>query len=215
MKLKWLGHSCFLITSREGLRIVTDPYAVGSGISYAPVNESADIVTVSHDHGDHSNVSSLRGTPELVKGSGVKSVRGIEFRGIATYHDGAQGKHRGHNTLFCFEVDGVRVCHCGDLGHLLSPAQASDVGAVDLLLVPVGGTFTIDAAEASELCSQLRPRVVVPMHFKTPKCDYPIAGVESFLEGKKNVESAEASEREFDAEKLPGATRIVVLEPAL
>ncbi len=215
MNIKWLGHSCFLITSNEGLRVITDPYAVGGGIDYSPVKETADIVVVSHDHGDHNNVSTVQGKPEVVNGSGTKTVKGIQFRGIATYHDSSQGKQRGPNTTFCFTVDNIKLCHLGDLGHVLSPGQINEIGGVDILFIPVGGFFTIDAANASQVCAQLKPEVIIPMHFKTPNCAYPIASVDDFLRGKNNVREVGSSEAEFELDKLPSTSEIVVLKPAL
>jgi len=215
MKVKWLGHSCFLITSKEGIRLITDPYAVGGGINYSPIKESADIVVVSHDHGDHNNVSAVRGKPEVIKGVGTKSAKGIQFKGVATYHDTSQGKQRGSNTVFCFTLDNIKLCHLGDLGHLLSSGQINEIGSVDILFVPVGGFYTIAAAEASQVCDQLKPKIIIPMHFKTPKCAYPIAEVEDFLKGKRNVRKLDSSEAEFELEKLPTTGEIVVLKPAL
>jgi len=215
MKIKWLGHSCFLITSKDGTRVITDPYAVGGGINYSPIEETADVVVVSHGHGDHSNVSAVQGKPEVVRGDGTKTAKGIHFKGITTYHDASQGKQRGPNTVFCFTLDGIKLCHLGDLGHVLDPEQVTEFGAVDILLVPVGGYFTIDASEASQVCNQLKPKVVIPMHFKTPKCAYPIAGVEDFLRGKIDVRRVGGSEVDVEQEKLPAATEIVLLQPAL
>ena len=215
MKVKWLGHACFLLSSRDGLRVITDPYAVGGGINYSPIKETADVVIVSHDHGDHNNVSAIQGKPEVVKGSGTKTAKGIQFKGVATFHDACQGQQRGMNTILCFTMDDVRLCHLGDLGHVLSPGQVNEIGAVDILFIPVGGFFTIDALTASEVCEQLKPKVVIPMHFKTAKCAYPIAGVEDFLKGKKNVRKVAGSEVEFEGTKLPPATEIVLLQPAL
>lgn len=215
MKIKWLGHACFLITSRDGLRVITDPYAVGGGINYSPIKETADVVVVSHDHGDHSNVSTVQGKPEVVKGSGTITARGIQFKGIASYHDASQGTQRGLNTVFCFAIDNMKLCHLGDLGHALDPEQVNEIGAVDILFVPVGGFYTIDASVASHVCDQLKPKVVIPMHFKTPKCDYPIAGVDDFLGGKKDVRRVGNSEADFERERIPAATEIVLLQPAL
>ncbi|NWF77754.1 MAG: MBL fold metallo-hydrolase [Chloroflexi bacterium] len=215
MKIKWLGHACFLITSKGGVRIITDPYAVGSGIDYSPIKETADIVVVSHDHDDHSNVASVQGKPEVVRGSGTRIAKGIQFKGIASYHDAFQGEQRGPNTIFCFAVDNMKLCHLGDLGHMLSTGQVTEIGAIDILFIPVGGFLTIDAPMASQVCNQLKPKVVIPMHFKTPKCAYPIAGVEDFLKGKKNVRRVGGSEVDFEKEKLPAATEIVLLQPAL
>jgi L-ascorbate metabolism protein UlaG (beta-lactamase superfamily) len=215
MKIRWLGHACFLITNGNGVRIITDPYAVGGGIQYSPIRESADVVLVSHDHDDHNNVSAVQGKPEVVRGSGVKTAKGIQFRGIATHHDSSGGKQRGANTVFCFVLDDIKLCHLGDLGHVLSPKQVDDIGAVDVLFIPVGGVFTIDAAAASQVCDQLKSRVVIPMHFKTRDCAYPIADVEGFLEGKESVRRTGSNEVELEREKLAATTEIVLLEPAL
>jgi L-ascorbate metabolism protein UlaG (beta-lactamase superfamily) len=215
MKIKWLGHSCFLVTSKGGVRIITDPYAVGGGINYSPIKETADIVVVTHGHDDHSNVSAVQGKPEVVRGGGAKTAQGIQFRGIASYHDAAQGAQRGPNTIFCFNVDDIKLCHLGDLGHMLSPEQIVEIGAVDILFVPVGGFYTIDAHVANQVCDQLKPKIVIPMHFRTPRCAYPIAGVEDFLKGKKNVRKLGGSAADFERERLPAATEIVLLQPAL
>jgi L-ascorbate metabolism protein UlaG (beta-lactamase superfamily) len=215
MKLKWLGHSCFLITSETGLRIITDPYSTVGGINYSPVNEAADIVTVSHNHRDHNNIAAVRGKPEVITGSGTKTAKGIQFEGIASHHDESKGKERGANTIFCFTVDGIRLCHLGDLGHELSREEIAQIGNVDVLLIPIGGFFTIDARVAAKVSDDLKPKVILPMHYKTPKCDFPITGVEDFLAGRKNVKKLNSSETEFKAGKLPEATEIVVLQPAL
>jgi len=213
MKIKWLGHASFLITSDSGVRIITDPYGADDRLHYSEINESADIATVSHEHFDHGNVAAVKGNPQVVKGD--TEVKGITFRGIPTFHDAAGGRERGKNTVLCFEVDGVKVCHFGDLGHGLTAAQVMQIGAVDVVLLPVGGFYTIDARVASQISGQLKPRVVIPMHFKNNKCAFPIAGVEEFLHGKKDVNQPGASEVEFKAGKLPEATQIIVLKPAL
>jgi len=215
MIVKWLGHACFLITSRDGLRVITDPYAVGGGINYSPIKETADVILVSHGHDDHSNVSAVKGKPEVVRSGGIKTAKGIQFRGVATCHDEVQGGQRGPNTIFCFTIDDIKLCHLGDLGHVLNREQVSEISAVDILFVPVGGFFTIDALAASQVCGQLGPKVIIPMHFKTPKCAYPIAGVEDFLKGKKNIRRIENSEVEFEREKLLANTEIVLLRPAM
>jgi len=213
MKIKYLGHACFMITSDAGIRIITDPYATGNGISYGEITESAEIVTVSHEHADHNNVAAVRGKPEVVRET--TKVKEVEFKGIASYHDEAGGSKRGKNTIFCFEVDGIRVCHLGDLGHQLSDKQASELGGVDILLIPVGGYYTIDAKVATQVCDQLKPKVIIPMHFKTDKCGFPIAGVDEFLKGKEGVKKLNASEVEFKQAELPTSTQIIVLKSAL
>jgi L-ascorbate metabolism protein UlaG (beta-lactamase superfamily) len=215
MKLKWLGHACFLVTGRDGLRVITDPYAVGGGINYSPIRETADVVLVSHDHADHNNISAVQGRPEVINDSGKRIVKGIHFTGIATSHDSSQGQERGPNIVFCFALDDMRLCHLGDLGHVLNARQVAEIGLVDILFVPVGGLFTIDASAARQVCDQLEPEIVIPMHFKTAKCGYPIASVEDFLKGRKNVRRIAGSEVEFEHGKLPTGSEIVLLQPAL
>ncbi|TET25599.1 MAG: MBL fold metallo-hydrolase [Dehalococcoidia bacterium] len=213
MRIKWLGHSCFVITSDSGLKIMTDPYLSGGSLSYGKITEAADIVTVSHDHSDHNNVAAVSGNPEVVRGSA--RVKGIEFRAISSYHDEAGGRMRGSNTIFCFEVDGIAICHLGDLGHVLDDKQVAGLGGVDILLIPVGGYFTIDVKTATYVCERLQPRVVIPMHFKNERCGFPIAGVDEFLGGKSGVSRLDKSELEFEKEGLPAAAQIIVLKPQL
>jgi len=192
MKVKWLGHACFLLTSESGPRIITDPYTPGAfGLDYAPPAETADIVTVSHDHADHNNVAAVKGNPQVVQGVGSHEAKGIQFKGIATAHDESSGKERGSNTSFCFTLDGINVCHLGDLGHDLSDQAVADIGDVDVLLIPGGGNFTIDAPVANGICQKLAPKVVIPMHFRNDKCPgFPVARVEDFtrwLQQVKNI----------------------------
>ena len=213
MKVKWLGHASFLITSESGTKIVTDPYIPGGDLKYGEIEESADIITVSHDHFDHNNVAAVQGNPTVVKGTA--EVMGIKFNSLPTYHDDAQGAKRSNNTIIYFELDGMTICHLGDLGHTLSNSQAASLGKVDILLVPVGGFYTIDARAASQVCDQIKPRVIIPMHFKNEKCNFPISGVDEFLQGKANVSRPETSEVEFRAGELPGSTRIIVVNPAM
>jgi len=215
MKVKWLGHASFLITSEEGLKIITDPYSVGGGINYGRIEESADIVLVSHKHGDHDNVATVKGKPAIVNAPGKRNIKGVDFQGIPSYHDEVKGKQRGQNLIFCFNLDGIRICHLGDLGHQLDGSQIADINGVDILLIPVGGHFTLDARDASKICEKLNPGVVIPMHYKTNKCEYMIAGVNDFLKGKTDVRQLNTAETEFQKKLLPLKTEIVVLKHAL
>ena len=215
MKIKWLGHACFLITSEAGIKIITDPYVTGDTIKYGKITETAAIVSVSHDHFDHNNASAVRGKPEVVKGAGKVQVKGIEFKGVSGYHDETEGSKRGNNIMFSFAVDGIRVGHLGDVGHQLSHNQASELGSIDILLIPVGGYYTIDARIATQVSNQLKPRVIIPMHFKTEKCDLPIAGVDEFIKGKDGVTRPDTSEVSFKKDELPTSTQIIVLKPEL
>jgi L-ascorbate metabolism protein UlaG (beta-lactamase superfamily) len=217
MKVKWLGHASMKVASSEGLRIITDPFTPGGlGLNYAPIEEEADIVTVSHDHPDHNNVASVRGSPRVVKGVGTHRIMGVNFRGIDCYHDDSSGRQRGANTIFCFSLDGIRACHLGDLGHPLSPETQAEIGQVDLLFIPVGGNFTIDAGVAAECCRGLNPRVVIPMHYRNERCpEFPVAEVEPFLALMERVNRAESSEVQLDQGSLPQTVEVMVLKPAL
>jgi L-ascorbate metabolism protein UlaG (beta-lactamase superfamily) len=216
MKIKYLGHAAFSIASNKGVKIVADPYAVEPGfLTYGEINESADIVTVSHSHHDHNNVAAVKGNPEVVNRAGRSVIKGIEVRGVASYHDDAGGRLRGDNVIFCFEVDGVMVCHLGDLGHQLDDKQLEEIGRIDILLIPVGGNFTIDAKVATEVCDRLKPRVIIPMHYKTEKGLLNIAGVDEFIRGKTNVSRPDSSQAEFKPGELPATVQILVLKPAL
>ena len=215
MKIKYLGHSAFAIISNKGVKIITDPYTTSPDLTYGEITESADIVTVSHGHFDHSNVAAVKGNPEVVSRAGRSVVKGIELKGVASYHDDTGGKRAGNNLIFCFELDGVRVCHLGDLGHWLDDKQLKEMGRVDVLLIPVGGVYTIDARVAAGVCDQLKPKVIIPMHYKTAKGLPGISGVEGFLSGKANVSRLDSSQAEFKPGELPATAQILVLKPAL
>lgn len=215
MKIKWLGHAAFMITSDTGTKIITDPYFTGGNLSYGEIRESADVVTVSHEHSDHNNVAAVGGNPRVIRETGTTDLKGVKIQGILGYHDAVQGRQKGKNILFCFEVDGIRVCHLGDLGHPLGDKEVKELGEVDILFIPVGGVFTIDARVAGQVCDSLKSKVIIPMHFKNDRCSYPISGIDEFLRGKSGVERLNTSEAEFKPGKLPTSTLILVLKPAL
>lgn len=210
MKVKWLGHSCFLITSEGGTRIITDPYGPMWGISYGGIQESADIVTISHNHADHNNAGAVQGSPEIIREAGSGEVRGITVKGITTSH----GFLRGLNLVFTFTDDGVKLCHLGDLAHLLSQQQRDAIGEVDVLFIPVGGLFTMGASKAWRVCEQLRPRIVFPMHYRNSRCRLPFASVDRFLKGREGCRRLEASEVEIGQASLPQTMEVWVLNPA-
>ncbi|MEA1958536.1 MAG: MBL fold metallo-hydrolase [Chloroflexota bacterium] len=217
MKIKWLGHAAFLITADEGTKIITDPYTPGEfGLEYKPIDEAADIVTKSHDHADHNNTKAVPGNPQIITGDGKHWAKGIELNGIASCHDECGGKERGDNTIFVFTIDDVTICHAGDLGHTLTDEETSNIGPIDVLMVPVGGNFTIDAKGADKVIEQLKPKVVIPMHFQNDRCpNFPVANAEPFLAGKTNVKHVNDSKIELKSGRLPSATEIIVLNPAL
>ncbi len=184
MKVKWYGHAAFLITSGQGVKVIIDPYepaGFGGAIGYDRKPDEADIVLGSHDHSDHD-----KGKPQVVKGTGSHSVKNLEFKGIAAYHDGSKGTEREQNTIFCFQVDGDRICHLGDLGHVPIEQEARQIGPVDLLLMPIGGVYTIDPAQAVHTAERLKPGITIPMHYKTSKRGFPLAKVEDFTSEKSH-----------------------------
>jgi len=217
MKIEWLGHACFLITSDNGLKVITDPYQAGFRdiINYGPIRESPDIVTISHQHGDHNYTGDLQGSPEIVQGAGKHLAKGIEFTGIPCYHDRASGQERGDNTIFNFTIDDVRICHCGDLGHPLDDSVLNSMGHVDVILIPTGGpAATLELDEAIALWDKLKPGVIIPMHFRNQKCRFPRYGVEDLIKVKPTAIQLGKSEMEFSAGQYP-VGQILVLEPAL
>jgi L-ascorbate metabolism protein UlaG (beta-lactamase superfamily) len=213
-KVQFMGQACFSIISGNRLKVITDPYTPSNTINYAPINEGADIVTVSHGHSDHSNVAGIQGQPQVIRDVGVTYAKGIEIKGIATWHDDVKGIQRGANTVFVITIDGLKYCHLGDLGHRLSPEQLADIGKVDVVFIPVGGNFTIDAKMATEVCNDLKPKIIIPMHYKTSRVTLDLAPVNDFLKGKDNVRTLNASTFEVRAGELPSVMTIMVLEPA-
>ena len=204
MKIKWNGHASFTITSDDGTVIVTDPYdpaGYGGVLKYDMVTDKTDVALVSHDHLDHNYVEGLTGSPTVLKDSG--EAAGIKFTGIQAHHDESQGSERGPNTLFSFNVDGISICFVGDLGHQLSDKQINAIGAVDILLIPVGGTFTVDASGAADIATSLGAKVTIPMHFKTDKCDLPLTAVEDFLEIMPNVKLLNKFEIDLSPDNIP------------
>ena len=213
MKIRFLGHASFLITSEKGIRIITDPYKAGcfdGGIKYAPITEEADIVTISHEHDDH-NSTDISGNPTFVRGIGVKQLKGISINGFEVFHDESGGTERGQNTIFKMKIDGMSIVHLGDLGHPLADEDVQRIGDVDILFIPVGGYFTIDAATAEIVVSKLAPRIVVPMHFKTEGCSFPIAAVDEYIANREAKEFD--GEFEISKETLPDEMMIYVLTP--
>ncbi len=218
MEIKWYGHASFLLTTDKGIKIITDPYepgAFGGGIMYGPITDKADIVLVSHDHADHNYVTGLPGKPQVIETPGKHEVKGIVIEGIPSYHDASQGSERGNNIMFIIIADGMRVCHLGDLGHLLSAKEVKAIGRVDCLLIPVGGFYTIGPDEATAVVDQLRPKLIIPMHWKTEKCGFPIEAVDAFLQGKKGAQRIKGSSFSLAKKEIAAGLGIVVLQPAL
>jgi len=198
MIIKPLGHSCFLLRESTGTTVVTDPYSSDIGLTLPTV--AADVVTVSHHHHDHDNVAAVSGSPLVIDKPGMYEVKGVHIFGVNTSHDEHDGRLRGSNVIFNFRMDGVNVCHLGDIGHGPSPLMIEAIGPVDVLLIPVGGNYTIDAELAKEYVDRLMPNVVIPMHYKTDDVELDIDGVDAFLDyfEKEDIEYPESDCVEFD-----------------
>ncbi|GIP24594.1 MBL fold metallo-hydrolase [Paenibacillus sp. J22TS3] len=166
MQIKWYGHSSFLLTSDAGTRILIDPYFKFLGYRM-PVPVESDIVVVTHDHGDHNKVNAASGDYLLVNEPKEYSRGDVSISGFKTFHDKVNGQKKGPNIIFRFRMDGLTICHCGDLGHLLTEEQVKDIGKVDILIVPVGGRMTLDGPEAAQVMRQLKATVTIPMHYST------------------------------------------------
>jgi L-ascorbate metabolism protein UlaG (beta-lactamase superfamily) len=212
MKIKWIGHACFLITSDKGVKILTDPFRRDSHLSYPRATESVDIVTVSHDHQDHNDVDSVVGRPAVLKGHVQKTMQDVVIRTMSTWHDEFKGKEKGANTVFIFNVDTVNICHLGDLGHQLSSAEIKTIGKVDVLLIPVGGLFTLDANAASMVYDDIKPRVAFPMHYKTDRCQWTKNTADDFAKGKKHVKKLDSDEVELSTGGMPETSEIWILK---
>lgn len=181
MTINWYGHSCFKITSQGGhLAIITDPFEAEIGLR--PPRGAADIITVSHAHHDHNNIKSVSGTPFIIDGPGEYEIKGIRILGLSSFHDKKQGQERGTNTIYLIEVDKIRICHLGDFGQeRLANGQLETIGQVDILMIPVGGNYTIDAKEAVKVAEQIEPHLIIPMHYKLAGLKIDLAGLDKFL----------------------------------
>lgn len=213
MDITWLGHASFRIKGK-GASVVTDPFDSGTvGLKFPQVE--ADIVTISHNHKDHNSASVVGGGPRVVAGPGEYEVKGVCLFGIHTYHDREQGAQRGDNTVYTILMDGIHLCHLGDLGHKLSEEQLGEIGAVDILFVPVGGVYTIDPPTAAEVTGSIEPRVVIPMHYRTAGLAQAtfsgLSPVEDFIK-ECGVEPIKLDRYAVTADKLPEERQVVVLE---
>lgn len=217
MRLTYYGHASFLVEAGDGTRIIVDPYRPGAydgAIKLAPINEAADVVLASHDHDDHGATDTILGNPQVFVFPAAVTVGSVKIEGIPVEHDEAGGSKRGKNTIMIIDDGDVRLVHAGDLGHLLDDSTADKVGRVDVLLIPVGGYFTIDAQEAAAVVERLSPRVVIPIHYKTDKVDFPIASVDGFLKTQESVQRLNSSVFEVNQQTLPATRTTIVLDPS-
>ncbi|NQV18872.1 MAG: MBL fold metallo-hydrolase [Armatimonadetes bacterium] len=201
LNIKWFGHSMWKIWNNE-ITIITDPF---TDIGYKmPENETADILLSSHDHFDHNNYSMIKGNPELVKSAGNFNFKGMHITMIPTWHDETKGSERGDNLLMKFVISGKTILHCGDLGHIPSDEIFNKLGNIDILFIPVGGFFTIDAETAKTIAEKINPYIVFPIHYKTDAIDFTIAGKDAYLnliDDLRKVDSNEIILKENDFDK--------------
>lgn len=179
MRIEWIGHACFRLTAQDGTTVITDPYDESVGIEMIPLK--ADLITMSHEHHDHNETSMIVGDPVIARGPQLASVGSVTARAVNSWHDDAQGKLRGFNTVRIFGVDGLKIVHMGDQGCMPSEDVLEAIEDADVMMIPVGGTYTVDAAGAKAIIERAKPRCVIPMHVKTAHCPYPIAKVDTFL----------------------------------
>lgn len=209
MKIRWFGHACFLLESKNGTKVVTDPF--DGSIGYKIPKVFADIVTVSHDHYDHNYTEGVQGEPKIIDDAAIHILENMTITGIPAFHDDEKGAKRGPIIIYIFEIDGIRICHLSDLGHLLSKSQIEEIGKIDVLLVPVGGTFTLNSEGAVAVIGQLSPKIIIPMHFKTPAVNLPIDPVDEFLEKIGGGKILEQHTLEITPDLLEGDRKIFVL----
>lgn len=218
MKIKWYGHAAFNISTEKGVKIIIDPYqsgAFGGALSYGKITDEADIVLISHDHDDHNHTKGIRGNFKHINKEGSYKVKNIRIKAIPSYHDPSKGKERGNNLMFVIDADGLILAHMGDIGHTLEGDAIKNIGKIDVLLLPIGGFYTIDAKEATKVMNDIGPTITIPMHYKTEKCNFPIAKLEEFTRGKKAVKGLKTSEVEIKGDALSKTQEIIVLKYAL
>jgi L-ascorbate metabolism protein UlaG (beta-lactamase superfamily) len=211
MIITWFGQSCFRLQDKigtDGVSVAMDPFDKKIGLKVP--NFEADVVTVSHDHYDHNNISALRGTPYVINTAGEYDVKGVLVEGIDSYHDSETGKERGTNIIFRIELDGIGVAHLGDLGHVLDAKQLERLDNIDILLIPVGGVYTIDSKKAVEVVKQIEPRIIIPMHYNLPGLVEPLAEVDNFVK-ELGLDVTKEDKLKITKKDLPADTMELVL----
>ena len=215
MKIKWLGHSSFLLTESTGISVLTDPFDP-EFVGYGYDKPVADVVTLSHGHADHNYLNGVKEYKEVLDKPGQNEYNGIHILGVPSFHDDKDGAERGKNVIFKFRMDGVNICHMGDIGEPCSPELIERLMPVNVLMIPVGGTYTTDADAAKEYVDRLMPDIVIPMHYKVKRCELDIDKVEPFTRlfeseaVEEDVDELELDRNDFN--ESGSSTRVVVFD---
>lgn len=212
MQIKWYGHSCFRIVANSGISIVMDPF--DERVGYYVPSIDADIITISHDHYDHNNTAAVRSEHVLVNDDGDSYIKGIKITGFRTFHDDVGGAKRGDNIIFNVNIDGAKICHLGDLGHEPDEEIFKNIKDTDILLIPVGGTFTINSDQAYKIATKISPKIIIPMHYKTDKLRFDVEPVDNFIKYFDNVSMLNTSELVVNEDKLISSNQVIVFSYA-
>ena len=217
MQIIWEGQSCFQIITQKAknsqVNIVIDPFGPETGLKLPSLE--ADVLLTTHSHSDHNNWKAVSKNPFLITGPGEYEIQGVFIQGISSWHDNSQGKERGENTIYTIEAEGLRLCHLGDLGQKeLTSEQIDKIGEIDILMIPVGGVYTISSKEALKVMSQIEPAITIPMHYQLPKLKSKLEGVDKFLKslGIKSVNPESKltiKKKDISSEEA----KVVVLKP--
>lgn len=215
MKIDFLAHASFLFTDQVGHRFMIDPYESGgfSGrVGYDPIDIAPDVIIITHDHLDHSHTKTIPGDFEVIRHEG--ECFGVPIRSVQVYHDMQQGtRFGGVIDAKIFTIDGITICHCGDIGELLDdPKKLAAFGEIDILIIPTGGYYTLGPEGAAEVTRKLNPKIVIPCHYKTSKCGFDIAPVDPFLNNFEQVKRVMDSSLTLSQETLPETTQCFVLD---
>jgi L-ascorbate metabolism protein UlaG (beta-lactamase superfamily) len=224
MVVRYLGHSCFFLNSSKGTSILVDPY--GTSVPYKfPANITADVVIVTHEHRDHNATIRVGGDPRVVKRTSDFIVEHelpinrtgelLVFKGMPTHHDKFSGRRKGPNTIWTWIMEGLGICHLGDLGHTLTEKEIQMLGQIDVLFLPVGGGTVLDPTEAVLVMNQLNPKVIFPMHFLTPETQYMALAKESleaFTSRVENVEHLHSMATNVEIGRLPVRSTVIILD---
>ncbi len=212
MEITWYGHSCFRITERNLATVVTDPYD-HRAVGYAPLKLKADIVTVSHSAPGHNYLAAVKGEPYVITGPGEYEIGGVFITGLQTNGTGKKSTDEPRNTLYLIEYNGINVLHLGNLNRVPTQAEVESLGPVHIVLVPVGGGSTLNAAKAAEVISLLEPNIVIPMHYATPESTVKLDGLSKFLKAMGlNEVTPQLALKVSSVNALPEETQVVVLE---